>query len=165
MKHTRDITSGSLVSRRSPPRSRLGAALLGGLGGIVGAACMTPLRILSRRAGLIDRTVPQAIESTLAHRLGGQGRTSPVVHHVIDHLLHFGYGAVLGVGYGAVTGERRRRWSGIVTHGVTYGTATWLLGSAVILPALRAARPLWRARRSEALTDVAAMGVDAPHSL
>lgn len=133
--------------------------MLGGLGGLIGAACMTPLRIVARRNGLIDRTVPQAIESTLAERSGRGHRAPPVAHHLTDQVLHFGYGAALGLVYGLVTGRERRRWSGIVSRGLTLGAATWLLGSGVLIPALGAARPLWRARGSEALTDLAAHAI------
>lgn len=143
------------VSSSSPA----GAALLGGLGGLIGAACMTPLRIVARRAGLIDLTVPQAIESALAHRLGRGHRAPPVAHHLTDQLLHFGYGAALGLVYGLATGRKRRRWSGILSRGLTFGTATWFLGSGVVIPALGAARPLWRARGSEAVTDLAAHAI------
>jgi uncharacterized membrane protein YagU involved in acid resistance len=120
---------------------------------------MTPLRIVARRNGLIDRTVPQAIESTLVQRSGRGHRAPPVAHHLTDQALHFGYGAMLGLAYGLATGRQRRRWSGILARGLTFGAATWLLGSGVVIPALGAARPLWRARPSEALTDLAAHAI------
>jgi hypothetical protein len=75
---------------------------------------MLPLRIAARRAGLIDRTVPQAMEEALAQKLGLGHGTGPEYHHATDHALHFGYGAALGALYGLMTPAGRQpvllRW-------------------------------------------------------
>jgi uncharacterized membrane protein YagU involved in acid resistance len=113
---------------------------------------MIPLRLLARRAGLIQRTVPQAVEESLAHRMGARG-LRPVHHHLVDHFLHAGYGAMLGAVFAIGTGGARRENVG---RGLGYGVATWLFGSGVVLPLMRAARPIWRTRPGESFTDLGA---------
>jgi uncharacterized membrane protein YagU involved in acid resistance len=125
----------------------------GALAGAVGAACMTPLRLTARRMGLVDKMTPQMIEEALAERLGiGQGRDAEV-HHVADHLLHFGFGAFLGLAYALPTGRRR---AGTVPRGLAFGVLAWLFGAGVVVPLLGAHRPPWRARVSENAVNVAA---------
>ena len=68
----------------------------GALSGSIAAACMTVIRSAARRGGAIEKTVPQAVEETLAHRAGLGRKAHPVVHHLVDQAMHTGYGATLG---------------------------------------------------------------------
>ena len=125
----------------------------GALAGSIGAASMVPLRLGARRLGLVQKTVPQAIEEALAARAGVSRGSPKELHHAADQLLHLGFGATLGAVYGVAT--RRRRHSAI-TRGLGFGVAAWLFGTGVVVPALGAARPLWRARPLEVLVNLAA---------
>src|SRR5947209_2819479 len=99
----------------------------GALGGAIGAACMTVLRMAAHRRGLIDKTVSQAAEEWVVDRLDLQpARDEPALHHVLDELMHLGYGATLGLGYAALN---RTRPSGRLSLGALYGVGTWFLGS------------------------------------
>jgi hypothetical protein len=148
------------MARRKPALLKaVGSDLVyGSLAGAVGAACMTPLRVGARRAGLIDKTVPQVMEETLAHRLGVGTWTAPEQHHVADHLLHLLYGTVQGVIYRLATGQalRSRRPGGIVRRGTLFGALSWAIGGAVITPLLDASRPIWRSRTRENLINLGA---------
>jgi uncharacterized membrane protein YagU involved in acid resistance len=140
------------MARRKAVFSHLGSDLVyGSLAGAVGAACMTPLRIAARRAGLIDKTVPQVIEEALAHKLGISSRSAPAQHHLADHLLHLGYGSMQGAIYRLAT--RRSRGS-IGKRGLLFGALCWLVGRAVVVPLLDATRPIWRSRPGEKLIDL-----------
>jgi hypothetical protein len=125
----------------------------GGLAGATGAACMVPWRLLARRLGLVHKMVPQAIEEALAARVGLDQATPRELHHAMDQVLHLGFGASLGVLYALLT--QRRRESAF-SRGLVFGGAAYLLGSGVVIPALGAARPLWRARPREQLVNAAA---------
>jgi uncharacterized membrane protein YagU involved in acid resistance len=125
----------------------------GAMAGAIGAACMTPLRLTARRLGLVEKMTPQAIEESLAARLGLGHRASAEAHHVMDQLLHLGFGAVLGIAY-ALTHRRRRR--SVASRGALFGLFAWGAGAGVVVPLLRAARPPWRARASENLVNAAA---------
>src|SRR5215471_17075451 len=103
----------------------------GALAGVIGAACMTVIRMAARRRGMIEKTVPQAAEEWLAHRTGKGGGSHPAAHHVADHLMHLAYGAMLAIPYGLFVRSRSRT---MLARGVGFGTATWLLGSWLVLP-------------------------------
>lgn len=125
----------------------LSDSIQGALAGVVAAACMTPLRMLARRARLVRKTVPQAVEESLAYRLTKRAPVvPPELHAAADLALHLGYGASLGALYGLVP---RSKEPALLTRGALLGLSTWALGAAVLLPLLGAARPLWRARGSE----------------
>jgi hypothetical protein len=128
-------------------------AIYGALAGSLGAACMTVIRMAARRRGVIEKTVPQAAEEWLADRTGFGRRAHPVLHHVADQGMHLAYGAALGAGY-ALT--MRRRSSSVLARGAGYGVATWMLGSLMLLPSMRAKRSPWRKRASENAVDVLA---------
>jgi hypothetical protein len=125
----------------------------GALAGSLGAACMTVIRMAARRRGIIEKTVPQAAEEWLAHRIGLGGNAHPVLHHLTDQALHLGYGATLGVAYAMATRGRSRN---LVARGVVYGVATWLGGSWLLLPLLRAKQAAWRKHASENAVDLLA---------
>jgi hypothetical protein len=124
----------------------------GALGGLIGAACMTPLRLAARRVGLIDKTVSQAMEEWVAVRAPIRPR-HPATHQLADQIMHLGYGAALGTIYGLAWRGRR---SGTVGRGLLFGLGTWLWGSWVLMPALGAKRPAWRKHLRENATDLAA---------
>jgi hypothetical protein len=124
----------------------------GALAGALGAACMTALRMAAHRAGWLDVMVPQAVE-VWAREKSGFGRSGDTAsHHVADQLLHLGYGAFAGAAYAGLAGRRRAN----STRALGFGTALWAFGSAVLLPALRIARPLWRASPREELVNFTA---------
>jgi uncharacterized membrane protein YagU involved in acid resistance len=126
----------------------------GALAGAIGAACMTPLRLGARRAGLVDKMTPQAIEESLAARLHvGHGATR-TTHHVADQLMHLGFGATLGAVYGLAAGRRRR--PGTLTRGAVFGVLSWGFGAGVVVPLIRAASPPWKADLVENAVNVAA---------
>ena len=125
----------------------------GALSGSIAAACMTVIRSAARRGGVIEKTVPQAVEETLAHRAGLGRKAHQVVHHLVDQAMHTGYGATLGVGYALMTGGRSR---GFAARGLGYGVATWAFGSLLLLPLLRAKQAAWNKRPSENAVDLVA---------
>jgi hypothetical protein len=125
----------------------------GALSGSVAAACMTVVRSAARRRGMIEKTVPQVVEESLAHRAGLGRNTHPVLHHLIDQAMHTGYGAALGVGYALVT---RGRPGSLAARALGYGAATWLFGSWLLLPLMRAKQAPWKKGPAENVVDVVA---------
>ncbi len=73
--------------------------MYGALGGVVGAACMTAVRMAARRRGLIDKMVSQAAEEWLTAHTDVPVPREPALHHALDQVLHFGYGGTLGLAY------------------------------------------------------------------
>jgi hypothetical protein len=127
--------------------------LRGAIAGAIGAACMTVIRMGARRRGIIEKTIPQAVEEWAAARLPGADRAPPVLHHLADQLMHVGYGAVLGAFYGL--GVHRRTRTALL-RGAGYGIAIWIAGSWIALPLVGAKGAPWRRRSSENLIDVLA---------
>jgi len=120
----------------------------GALGGIIGAACMTVVRLLARRRGVIDKTVSQTAEEWLTAHTHVPFPEEPALHHALDQALHLGYGATLGAAYG-MAGRAR-------LPGLIFGLATWFFGSWALMPALGAKRPPWRKSLGENAVDLAA---------
>jgi uncharacterized membrane protein YagU involved in acid resistance len=137
-----------------PRKTAAQGMVLGGIAGAIGAATMIPLRLGARRFGLVNKTVPQAIEESLATRAGVGRRFAAEAHHVADELLHVGFGSTLGAVYGLVVRGARRE--SVLGRGLLFGAAAWLFGAGIVVPLLGAARPLWRAQPSEQLVNVAA---------
>jgi uncharacterized membrane protein YagU involved in acid resistance len=125
----------------------------GALAGSLAAACMTVIRMAAHRRGIIEKTVPQAAEERLSHRFGLGRNAHPIVHHLTDQAMHIGYGASLGAAYALVA---RGRSSSFATRGLGYGIGTWLFGSWLLLPLLRAKQAAWRKRPSENVVDLVA---------
>ena len=123
----------------------------GALGGVVGAACMTALRLAVRRGGAIDKTVSQTAEEWLADRVDLRVPREPALHHALDQALHLGYGATLGAAYGLLATRRPAPASGAL-----FGAVTWLFGSWLLMPSLGAKRPPWRKSLAENATDLGA---------
>jgi uncharacterized membrane protein YagU involved in acid resistance len=140
--------------RTNGPNMSSGSDVIhGALAGVIGAACMTPVRLGARRAGLVDKMTPQVMEESLAARLGVGHGASGEAHHVADQLLHLGFGATLGLVYGLALPRRRQ---GSLGRGALFGVLAWGLGAGVVVPALRAARPPWKSGLVENAVNVAA---------
>jgi hypothetical protein len=127
--------------------------VLGTLAGITGASSMALVRFAARRLGLIDRRIPEQVAHQVARRAGaravGDGSARATIRDVtLERALHLAYGATLGAALAAV---RPRASFG---NGALFGFVTWLLGSGVVLPAMKLARPLWRARGAELAVDL-----------
>jgi hypothetical protein len=131
----------------------LARMVYGAIAGSVAAACMTVIRMTARRRGIIEKTVPQALEERVAEWSGLGRGAHPVLHHLADQMMHVGYGAALGVGY-ALTTQRRSAHG--VARGLAYGLATWVAGSWLLLPALHAKQAAWRKRPTENAIDLLA---------
>jgi len=127
--------------------------LFGAIAGALGAACMTVIRMTARRRGIIEKTVPQAVEEWLVARLPGAEKAPPVVHHVADELMHLGYGAALGGIYGLTV---RRRTRTAMLRGAGYGLAAWIAGSWIALPLMGAKGASWKKPPAENLVDLLA---------
>jgi len=122
--------------------------LHGALGGVIGAACMTAVRMLAHRAKLIQQMVPEAVEAWAKHQLPltlPAGPSRRAVHHIADQLMHLGYGSGFGAVYGLALGKGPASASKVLS----YGLGVWGFGSFVLLPALKIMRPEWRAKPAE----------------
>ena len=77
-----------------PPRARV--ALFGALGALYGSGAMTLGRLVMRRAGHLDKTVPQTVEEWALHELDVPGSGDGPGHFAVDQLLHVLYGMTWG---------------------------------------------------------------------
>ncbi|HWO11596.1 MAG TPA: hypothetical protein VNN80_19010 [Polyangiaceae bacterium] len=123
----------------------------GALAGALGAAGMTVLRLLAHRAGWIEAMVPQAVEVWVKDRSSLTRPRAPATHHVADQLLHLAYGGFWGGVYGLAAPKHPSP-----ARALAFGGAIWALGSLVLFPALKIARPLWQAKAREELVNVGA---------
>jgi hypothetical protein len=85
-------------------------ALYGGFGALYGAAAMSLIRLGLRRAGLIDKMVPQALTEWASQKLGVEPPGVPAGHPAADQLLHLVYSVTWGALAAPVlfaTGRRR----------------------------------------------------------
>lgn len=139
----------SAIAKRKPAYRRL---VYGALGGMIGAACMTAVRLAARRRGLIEKTVSQTAEEWLTAHGGPSMPRDPALHHALDQALHFGYGATLGLGFALGAGRHPDRRG----RGLAFGVASWLFGSWALMPAVGAKRPPWRQSLGENAVDLAA---------
>jgi len=112
----------------------------GFVGEMIGASVMTVIRMTAHRAGLIDKTVPQAMTETLSRRVRPLPGGTPG-HQAIAELLHLGYGALWGAGAALSFRDRPTPAAGAL-----FGLVTLL----------RPTRPPWRATPGEAVVNIAA---------
>jgi hypothetical protein len=126
-------------------------SVYGALAGVIGAACMTPVRFMARRRGVIDKTIPQTAEEWLTARANFGRARDPAFHHALDQALHLGYGAALGAAFALTLGRRPG-----LGRGLGFGLGVWLLGSWALMPAAHVNRPPWRKRLGENLVDLVA---------
>jgi hypothetical protein len=125
----------------------------GALAGALAAATMTVFRMAAHRAGWIQAMVPQAVEVWAKKTTGLSRPRAAATHHVADQLLHLGYGAAAG-GLYALTS--RSRSGATSARGLELGTSLWAFSTLVLFPALKIARPLWRATPREELVNLTA---------
>jgi uncharacterized membrane protein YagU involved in acid resistance len=127
--------------------SRLIASTTGGLlGGLIGAGVMSAGHALLTRVGG-DAATSSASESkeqdatiTVAEHVSTRLRGRPLAEAekpIAGHVVHYGFGAVMGVLYGAAAPA-----APIVTvgAGAAFGAARWLGAHATVVPALGLAR-------------------------
>jgi hypothetical protein len=136
-------------------KASLRRTLHGALGGVIGAACMTALRMLAHRAKWIDQMVPQAVEAKAKHHLPTLASALPserALHHIADQVLHLGYGSSLGAVYGFALGKGPASANKVVG----FGLGVWGFGSFLLLPALKIMRPEWRAKPLEIAVNLGA---------
>lgn len=134
-------------------KPRVSLFIHGALAGALGAASMTVLRLMAHRAGWIEAMVPQAVEVWVKEHTALTRPRTPATHHVADQLLHLGYGAFWGGVYGLAAPRATP------ARALGLGSAIWALGSMVLFPALKIARPPWRAKPREEIVNVAAHAV------
>ena len=136
-----------LTKPRSSP-----LALYGGLGALYGAGAMSLIRLGLRRAGLLDKMVPQALTEWASQKLGVEPPGVPAGHPAADQLLHLVYSVTWGALASPVlfaTGRRRPFWIGGM-----FGLGLWAIGPMVLFPILKIARPAWKSSTTENLTDI-----------
>jgi hypothetical protein len=128
--------------------------IYGAVGGLYGAGAMTAMRLGTRRAGIIHKMVPRAVEEWVTHRVEAEPPGGSPGHFVTDQLLHLAYGVTWG-GLAACTlfGGSRRRHLGT---GAAFGLGLWAIGSPALLPLLGVARPAWKSSVAENVTNIAA---------
>jgi hypothetical protein len=127
----------------------------GALAGALGAATMTVLRMVAHRAGWIQAMVPQAVEVWAKDKSRLPWPRRAASHHVADELIHLGYGGAAGGAY-ALLRARGNQARPSLALASELGTALWVFGSFVLFPALKIARPPWRAKPREELVNLTA---------
>jgi hypothetical protein len=127
-------------------RRALSTAAHGAIAGTIAAGCMTVLRMLAHRAGLIEQMPPQAVEVWMKDRSKLGIGAPAAADHAADQLIHLGYGLVWGGLYGGVFGIRNRDEVG---RALGLGIFLWAFGSVVVFPALKIAKPPWRSGTAE----------------
>jgi hypothetical protein len=127
----------------------------GALSGALGAATMTVVRMLAHRAGWIQAMVPQAVEVWAKDKSKLPWPRRVENHHVADQLLHLGYGGAAGGAYALARAAGHDAKPSLALAG-ELGAALWIIGSFVLFPALKIARPPWRAKPREELVNLGA---------
>jgi hypothetical protein len=115
----------------------LARAVYGAIGAFAAAGCMTAVRAVARRANVIEKPVPQAVEEWLADRAGADSGGTGVGHHVAEHLLHTGYSAAWGAAAGMLFAQGR---GSVVRPALLLGLGVWAVGFLGAAPALRILR-------------------------
>lgn len=131
--------------------TRLGAGMVGGL---YGAAAMTILRLSARRAGLIDKMVPELIEEWLLNEPPGATKADRARRSVANQALHLAYGAAWGALAAPVLGQRQRK---SFLWGAGLGATLWAVGMVGLMPKHRTSGPVgWRATPPAQMVNVLA---------
>lgn len=137
-------------------RSLAGSLAHGAVAGVIGAGCMTLLRMVAHRARVLDQMVPQAVETWVTARHGLFRSRAPLglpARHLVDQLLHFGYGASWGKLYGFL---QARGVPNSPTTVTLFGVTQWAFGALVLFPALGIGKPAWEQDARENVVNVAA---------
>lgn len=118
--------------------------------GVVAAMCMSGMRTLTVRFGLLDRTPPEMV---VAEHAGGLLERIPEPRQeAAVELLHWAYGGFGGGAFGLLPNRiRLQPWAGPV-----YGAVLWLGFESVVSPALG----LGRQRRTRTVIERAALTAD-----
>jgi hypothetical protein len=114
---------------------------------------MTVLRMVAHRAGWIQAMVPQAVEVWAKDHSPLPWPRRAEAHHVADQLLHLGYGGLAGAAYALAQSPRPQAKP---SRALELGALLWAFGSFVLFPALKIARPPWRATAREEAVNLAA---------
>ena len=119
---------------------------------------MSILRLAARRAGVIDKMVPQVVEEWTLDRTGMESSpASKTAHHVLDQFLHLGYGAAVGAVCGPIlASSKTRRGRRGLRVGAAVGMDLWAGATIVLFPRFRIAWPAWKSGLQENLTNAAA---------
>jgi hypothetical protein len=108
--------------------------------GVAGANCMSVLRMLARRAGVIDKTSPQVTREWASQTTGVRPPGGQLGRHLANEALHLGYSAAAGALWGALC----RRRQGTVAAATGFGLAVWAVSLLGAAPLLGIARAPWR---------------------
>jgi hypothetical protein len=125
----------------------------GMLAGMIGAGAMGLVRMASRRAGFIEKTVPEHLTETMSSRAGVAPPGGSLGHEVAAHAMHEGYGLVCGSLYALLA---RERGAHPVRDGLALGLVVWAVSLFPLAAAVRMPRPPWRATTPENVTNLAA---------
>ena len=123
------------------------ASVGGGLaGGLIGAGVMSAVHALLTRIGGEGSVPPANAEQQedatikVADRVSRAVRGHPLAERekpAAGHLVHYGFGAVMGTLYGAVAAVSP---AVAIGAGTAFGAAVWLGAHAIVVPALGLAR-------------------------
>jgi hypothetical protein len=100
--------------------------------GFVAAGAMSVLRLGARRAGLIERMVPQELHADVT---GVDPSADAPAHQFAAELLHHAVGAVSAALFAAVAPRRPH-----AVHGIALGVGLWAVDVFALIPALRVVR-------------------------
>ena len=125
----------------------------GMLAGLVGAGTMGLVRMAARRAGVIEKTVPEHLTETMSSRTGVAPPGGSLGHEVTSHALHEGYGLACGALYALMGGGRRPH---ALRDGLALGFVVWVLSLFPLAALVRLPRAPWRATTAENATNLAA---------
>jgi hypothetical protein len=127
------------------------AAVYGAVGGLAAAGCMTALRGVAQRLGLIEMTAPQATVEWLQE--SGAPASGRPAKQLGAELLHLGMAAAWGAAFGVL----RFRVRPVGTTGsLIFGLVEWALDFGVLAPRLRITASPARAGLAANLVNVAA---------
>jgi hypothetical protein len=124
-------------------RSRSQGALYGLIAGVNGASCMSVIRVMARRLGLLDAMPPQVLRESLSGPR--DRRDAPMTPQILDHAIHLAVGLTGGALYGALFGRR-----GGPLSGLAWGGAFWAASLLMFAPVLGRRRARAQARLPQA---------------